>query len=134
MNTLKILKENIQESTPVTELSHKTSLSHSLYRILALLLLLLFVLQYWIVSTDPSEGFIGPNIWLMALIAFSCFIAIVALSWWLLQKFWMCLGLPKQDHMVKRFKTLTSWEQLKLYWLCFASLLLAGALCLNAIC
>jgi hypothetical protein len=132
--TLKIRKGDAIESNPVEEFTvNGKQFSAMAYRAFGLLLLLSVLLQYFIVSKDPSEGFIGPNIWLMALMALTLFMTIVALCWWLLQKFWMSLGLPGLGNMVLQFRQLTLWQQLGFYWASFGLLLLAGVGALVAV-
>ena len=62
------------------------------------------------------------------------FMMVAALSWWLLNRFWVSLGLPALGTMVLQFNTLTLWQQLGFFWLSFALLLLAAVLCLIGIC
>lgn len=90
--------------------------------------------QHWILSADVTAGYIDPGIWLLVLLSLISFLLIVALSFWLLQRLWLGLGLPALELMVLQFKALDSWKQLGFYWASFVSLLFAAVGCLIAIC
>jgi hypothetical protein len=103
------------------------------------LLLLVMVLmwplgQHLIISADVTAGYIDPGIWLLVLLSLISFLLIAGLSFWLLQRLWLGLGLPVIEVMVLQFKTLDSWKQLSFYWASFVSLLFAAVGCLIAIC
>jgi hypothetical protein len=82
---------------------------------------------------DNTIGYIDPSIWLLVLLAIICFLIILPLSWWLLQRIWRVLNLPSLELMVSQFKFLEVWQQLGFYFACFALLLLAGVGCLVAV-
>jgi len=87
-----------------------------------------------IFGIDSTAGNIDPSIWLLILLGLIAFLLLSTLSWILLKWFWKGLGLPSPCHMVKLFKSLEIWQQLSFFWASFALLLLAGAMCLIAIC
>jgi hypothetical protein len=103
------------------------------YSLLGLLLLLWFLLPK-LLLTDSFVGVIDPNIWLLVVFALLCFIGLTGISWWLLQTFWMALGLPTLNNLIFNFKSIAPWLQLAFYWASFALLLLAAVGCLIAIC
>ena len=102
---------------------------------LLLIMVLLWPLgQHLIISTDVTAGYIDPGIWLLVLLSLISFLLIAGLSFWLLQRLWLGLGLPVIEVMVLQFKNLDSWKQLSFYWASFVSLLFAAVGCLIAIC
>ena len=121
MNSIKITKDDV------------SGRNYSSYLLFGVLLLTWPLLQGLIMSTDPMMGFIDPNIWLLILMSLICFLAVTGLSWWLLQIFWMGLGLPLLTEMVLSFKKIPIWQQLGFYWASFALLLLAAVGVLTAI-
>nr|WP_121270571.1 hypothetical protein [Pedobacter schmidteae] len=131
LNNLHVSLRNVRKGWPIYGLRLGNYLP---YLFLVGLALLWPVLQDLLRGTDPTIGFIDPNIWLLVLLGLICFLVVTGLSWWLLQKFWMSLGLPDLGEMVVQFKNMESWKQLGFFWLCFASLLWAGVMCLGAIC
>ncbi|WP_084528522.1 hypothetical protein [Pedobacter caeni] len=103
--------------------------------LLLLVMLLLWPLgQSWILSADVTAGYIDPGIWLLVLLSLISFLLVAGLSFWLLERLWLGLGLPVIEVMVLQFKTLDSWKQLSFYWASFVSLLFAAVGCLIAIC
>lgn len=102
--------------------------------VLLLILLLVWSLGHrLLVSADPTIGFIDPNIWLLLLLGLIAFLVTTALCWWLVQRFWMSLGLPALGNMVSQFRELPLWQQLGFYWGSFGLLLLAAVGVLMAI-
>lgn len=99
---------------------------------LGLLLLLWPLAEHLVTRRDPTVGLV-PTIWLLLLLSAIVFMVTIGLCWWLLQKFWMSLGLPGPGIMVLQFKDLSTWEQLRFYWGSFALLLLAAIGVLTAI-
>ncbi|WP_090778386.1 hypothetical protein [Pedobacter sp. ok626] len=97
------------------------------------LLLTLWVALPKLMGFDETTGYIDPSIWLLILLSLITFLVLVATCWWLLQRFWMALGLPALALMVSQFKFLEVWQQLGFYFACFSLLLLAGVGCLVAI-
>jgi len=103
------------------------------YLLFVLLLLLWFTVPPFISLFDPAAGMIDPGIWQLILLSLICFLLIIALCWWLIRQFWQHLGLPHIKDMVTQFRTLTSWQQQKLYWVSFVLLLFLAAAVLSAI-
>ncbi len=97
---------------------------------LGLLLLIWFTAPQIMQFEDSNTGYIDPSIWLLVLLALICFLILLPLCWWLLQRFWMVIGLPTLGLMVSQFKLLKLWQQLGFYFSCFALLLLTGLGCL----
>ncbi|TKC59231.1 DUF4175 domain-containing protein [Pedobacter hiemivivus] len=97
------------------------------------LLLLLWLALPKLMGFDETTGYIDPTIWLLIVLALITFLVLLATCWWLLQRFWMALGLPGLGLMVSQFKFLELWQQLGFYFACFALLLLAGVGCLAAV-
>lgn len=102
--------------------------------LLPLLVWLWLLLPEWLRQADPSAGSVDQSIWLLIVLGLICFLLICALCWWLLKQAWAVLALPPINTMVPLFNTLTSWQQISLYWASFALLLLAALGCLSAIC
>ncbi|MES2653377.1 MAG: hypothetical protein V4663_16675 [Bacteroidota bacterium] len=95
-----------------------------------------FVLIYLgreIQEHDQTIGLLDAGIWQLVVLSTLCFMGLSSLSWWLLQKAWVSLGLPKIEMMVSHFKTLTICQQFAFYWASFALLLLAAVLSLVAV-
>lgn len=92
--------------------------------LLGFLLILWPFVQRMVMGTDPTIGFIDPNIWLLILLSLISFLLFLGLSWWLLKVFWQAMDLPTIPHLVSQFKTLESWQQLSFFWASFALLLL----------
>lgn len=91
-----------------------------------IMLLAWFILPKLIASSDATAGYIDQSIWLLVLLSLMSFLLTVALCWWLLQRFWLGMGLPGLNSMVLNFQDLRLWEQLGFYFACFAVLLLAA--------
>lgn len=100
---------------------------------LGFLLLVWFTAPKLMKFEDSNAGYIDPSIWLLLILAFICFLILLPLCWWLLQRFWMAMGLPRLGLMVSQFKLLSLWQQLGFYFACFALLLLTGLGCLAII-
>lgn len=101
--------------------------------LLGLLLLLWPIAQRLVMQSDPTIGFVDPNIWLLLLLSLITFLGMTGLCWWLLQQFWTSMGLPGPGNMVLHFKALSLWQQLGFYWASFGLLLLAAVGVLSAI-
>ncbi|MBB5438152.1 hypothetical protein HDC92_001827 [Pedobacter sp. AK017] len=134
MNTLKIVKDEVSERNLFANRFIKTSGRSYVGYVLLGLLLLWPLLQHWLMRSDPTVGYVDPNIWLLVLLSLICFLIVTGLCWWLLQRFWMSLGLPTLGNMVVQFKKMESWRQLGFYFASFCLLLLAAVGCLSAIC
>ena len=98
------------------------------------ILLLWQVLPSVIYGLDSTAGNIDPSIWLLILLGLITFLLLSTLSWILLKWFWTSLGLPRLSTLFTLFRSLELWQQLSFLWASFALLLLAGAMCLIAIC
>jgi hypothetical protein len=102
--------------------------------VFCLLLLLWFtgpeILHYF----DATAGSIDPSVWLLIVLGLIAFMMVMTLSWWLHNRFWVCLGLPHLNELVLHFKSMEPWQQLSFYVACFALLLLAATGSLMAIC
>jgi hypothetical protein len=135
MNTLKILKDEVSSDTPVIKLhpDFKKPAKLAGYLLLAVLVLLWPIMQSIIKGSDETAGYLDPNIWLLVLISLITFMIVIGICWWLLQQFWMSMGLPGLASMVLQFKNLALWLQLGFYWLCFVSLVLAAVGVLTAV-
>ena len=92
------------------------------------------LLQRMVRNLDITAGYVDPSIWVLVLLALICFMGMIGLSWWMVKRFWMALGLPSLGGMVLQFNELLLWQQLGFYFASFALLLLAGVGCLAAIC
>lgn len=135
MNTLKMSEQHFSERSMADYRFTKRKRNNYMgYLLLGLLVLLWPLLQRVVNGADPVIGFIDPNIWLLILLSLICFLVVTGLCWWLVQNFWMSLGLSLSGDMVLQFKKMESWQQLGFYWLSFVSLALAAVGCLNAIC
>jgi len=88
----------------------------------------------WLRQIDGTVGSIDQSIWLLVVLSLISFMLVIAICWWLLKRFWLMSGLPPISMMVLQFNTLQLWQQLGLYWLSFALLLLAALGSLVAIC
>ena len=91
-----------------------------------LILLIWPLLQRLVLWSDPTIGFVDPNIWLLLLFSLISFVVVLVLSWWLLKSGWQLLKLPAISQVVSQFKTLASWQQLSFFLASFALLLLVA--------
>jgi hypothetical protein len=135
MNTLKITKEDVSGRGIIKSKFAKRfpESNYTSYLLFGLLLLLWPLLQHLLMGSDPTVGYVDPNIWLLILLSLICFLLVTGLCWWLLQQFWMSLGLPALGSMVLQFKELTLWQRIGFYWASFGLLLLAAVGVLTAI-
>jgi len=102
--------------------------------LLFIFLLIAWSVMPWWLQMEQEAASINQSIWLLIVVSMITFLVICAISWWLIQQFWLRLGLPQIEQMVSQFNTLTSWQQLSLFSLYFVSVLLAALGCLIAIC
>ena len=102
--------------------------------VFVIMVLLWPLLQRMVRNLDVTAGYVDPSIWVLILLALICFMGMIGLSWWVVKRFWMALGLPALGGMVLQFNELLLWQQLGFYFASFALLLLAGVGCLAAIC
>ena len=104
----------------------------------AMLFMILMVswplIQGLVQHLDLTAGYVDPSILVLVVLSLICFLGMIGLSWWLVKRFWMALGLPCLGGMVLQFNELFLWQQLGFYFASFALLLLAGVGCLAAIC
>jgi hypothetical protein len=103
------------------------------YLIGIILVLSWITLQRIIQSGDVSVGVIDPSIWLLFLLSLICFVTVTGLSFWMLKRFAVVMGLPAVGKLIVQFNSLELWQQLGFYWASFALLLLAGVGSLSAI-
>lgn len=102
---------------------------------LLLVLLLIWGLAPGLIRlADATAGNIDQSIWLLVLLSMISFILLAGLSWWMLQRFWLSIGLPSIPFMVSQFHTLSLWQQICLFWASFALLLLVSMGLLFALC
>jgi len=110
------------------------------FKVPEIVLLLVTLIMLWPVAArlisngDATAGYVDPSIWLLVLMSVICFLALVGLCWWLLDRLWESLELPDLKNLVLQFKNLQLWYQLGFFWASFALLLLAAVGCLTAIC
>lgn len=129
MNTLKIIKNGVAESEPFVNRWP----GYTGYILLGILLLLWPLVRQLLMHSDPMAGYIDQSIWLLVLFSMICFMLVTGLCWWLLQRFWLSLGLPALGDMVEQFNSLVLWQKLGFYWASFGLLLLAAVGALAAI-
>lgn len=89
--------------------------------------------QRLVLSMDVTAGYVDTGILVLVVLALLCFLVLVGLSWWLLQRFWVMKALPGFWYMVLQFRDLDLWQQFVFYFACYALLLLAGVGCLIAV-
>jgi len=82
---------------------------------------------------DSTAGYIDQSIWLLVMLGLISFMMVTGLCWWLLNRFWISMGLPQIGRMVMEFKEMELWVQLGFYLGCFALLLFAAVGCLAAV-
>lgn len=111
----------------------KRKVNYTGYLLTVILLLLWPFAQGMVTNGDERIGVIDPNIWMLMMLSVIYFMVVTALCWWVLQRFWLSLGLPGLGIMVLQFKALESWQQLSFYWASFALLLLTMQGVLTAI-
>jgi hypothetical protein len=99
-----------------------------------LLLLLWISGNHWMQIYYPLSGSLDQNIWLLIILSLICFLTVTGLCWWLLQRFWLTLGLPEFTIIISQFKSLELWQQLGFFLFCFALLLFTAVGSLVAIC
>ncbi|HKG07219.1 MAG TPA: hypothetical protein VKB19_12205 [Pedobacter sp.] len=102
------------------------------HRLMGVLMLLWSLITAFFSNPEMSAG-INESVPLMVVLSLICFMMLVHLCWWLLNRFWLRVGLPGLGCMVILFGGLTSWQQVVLYWGSFALLLLSAIGCLAAV-
>jgi len=98
------------------------------------LLLLWALVRRWLYFLDNTAGYVDPSVSVLVILSLVTFLIVCALTWWMMQYFWLSLELPPIKHMVSQFNTLALWQQLGFYWASFVLVLLAALGCLIAIC
>ncbi|MCD0487911.1 hypothetical protein LPB86_06705 [Pedobacter sp. MC2016-14] len=99
------------------------------------ILLLLFTMSEKLIGlTDPSAGLPLKLTWLFMMQGLIAFSIILLLCWYLMQQFWMLLGLPALNSLIVHFDKLKLCQKLGFYFALFALLVLASVGCLIAIC
>jgi hypothetical protein len=101
--------------------------------ILIILILLWPLVQRLLVAYDPTTGYVDPSILILIVISLICFVGIVGISGWLMQKAIKSLGLPNIGNIVSQFNMMAIWHQIGFYYVSYALLLLAGVGCLVAV-
>ncbi len=95
--------------------------------ITALALLVLWQLvPFMLHFGNQQTGILDNSIWQLLLFAAFAFLGLLLLSAAVYRMLIGLLNLPAVHTMVSQFKTLTSWQQISLYWASFALLLLAA--------
>jgi hypothetical protein len=102
------------------------------HRLMLSLMALWSVVTEFFSSPEISTG-INQSVPIMILLSLISFLVLVHLCWWLLDRFWVSVGLPGLGSMVLQFSSLELWKQLGFFWLSFALLLLTGLGCLAAV-
>ncbi|WP_316813549.1 hypothetical protein [Pedobacter heparinus] len=103
------------------------------HRLFGLLLFLWLAIPELIKWIDQTAGYIDQSIWLLIVLSLICFLMVVGLCWWLLNRFWMSLGLPELGELVLDFREMKLCVQLGFYFGAFALLLLAAVGVLGAV-
>ncbi|SMD08218.1 hypothetical protein [Pedobacter africanus] len=96
------------------------------YLLMVIGLLLWFTAPKLMQFADETTGVIDQSIWLLVLLAALSFMLMTGLCWWLLQRFWLYMGLPELNVLIMDFKQMELWQQLSFWLASFALLLLAG--------
>ena len=119
---------NVNDHPAYRERGNETEGTKSYLPVLltGLILLIWPLLQRLVLWSDPTIGFVDPNIWLLLLFSLISFVVVLVLSWWLLKSGWQLLQLPGISQLVSQFKTLASWQQLSFFLASFALLLLVA--------
>lgn len=102
--------------------------------LLIALIVLLLIMPSLIPAEENNPVMINPNLLLLIVISLISFLIVSTLSWWLLQRFWMAVGLPDLQSMVSHFNKLPEWQQLSFFLFSFALLLYAALGCIDSIC
>jgi hypothetical protein len=103
------------------------------YLVGIILILSWITVQRVLQSGDVSIAVIDPSIWLLVLLSLICFVTVTGISFWILKRFAVVMGLPTVGNLIVQFNSLELWQQLGFYWASFALLLLAGVGSLSAI-
>jgi hypothetical protein len=102
------------------------------HRLLVVLMVLWgMVTEFW--SSPEMTAGINEGVPLMVVLALISFLVLLELVWWLLNRFWNRLGLPGLEVLVIYYRRMEVWQQVGLYWLSFALLLVSAVGCLAAV-
>jgi hypothetical protein len=102
------------------------------HRLLVVLMVLWGVVTRFWSSPEMTAG-INESVPLMVVISLISFLILLELVWWLLNRFWLRVGLPGLEVLVIYYRRMEVWQQVMFYWVSFALLLLAGVGCLAAV-
>jgi hypothetical protein len=123
---MKVLKLMVPVEIPVRKYIERV-----LWGVIGMLVWALAPLAFPLAEGNAIE--IARSIGLMAMLALVVFAGLLGLCWWLLNRFWVSVGLPGTGCMVLQFRRLEIWQQLGFYFAAFALVLLAGVGCLMAV-
>ncbi|HMI02589.1 MAG TPA: hypothetical protein VK541_08920 [Pedobacter sp.] len=98
-----------------------------------ILVLMWPMVQQQLFRFDSTVGYVDPSILVLIVISLICFLGLIGLCWWLLQRFLLVFELPGFGSLVLRFNEMEVWVQLGFYFACYALLLLAGVGCFVAV-
>lgn len=98
-----------------------------------ILVLMWPMVQQQLFRFDATVGYVDPSIMVLVVISLICFLLVLGLCWWLLQRFLLVFGLPGFGSLVLRFNELKVCVQLGFYFGVYALLLLAGVGCFVAV-
>ncbi|MES2455415.1 MAG: hypothetical protein V4594_07740 [Bacteroidota bacterium] len=99
--------------------------------VLVLMVIWGLVTEYW--ASPELIGGINESVPLMVVLGLISFLILLELVWWLLNRFWIRLGLPGLEVLVIYYRRMDVWQQVMFYWASFALLLLAGVGCLTTV-
>ncbi|WP_316813967.1 hypothetical protein [Pedobacter heparinus] len=102
------------------------------HRLMVGLMLLWSIVTELFSSPEMSTG-INQSIPLMVVLSLITFLLLLELSWWLLTRFWLRVGLPGVDSIFLNYKNLEVWQQIAFFWASFCLVLLVGLGCLVAV-
>lgn len=98
-----------------------------------ILVLMWPMVQQLLHGADVTVGYVDPSILVLIVLSLICFLGLIGLCWWLMQRFLLVYELPGIGGLVSRFDELVLWQQLRFYLGLFALLLLSAVGCLAAV-
>ena len=107
-----------------------------IWRVVLLFVILVLMwpmVQQQLFKFDVTVGYVDLSILVLIVISLICFLGLIGLCWWLLQRFLLVYELPGFGSLVLRFNEMELWVQLGFYFACYALLLLAGVGCFVAV-
>jgi hypothetical protein len=107
-----------------------------IWRVVLLFVILVLMwpmVQQQLFKFDVTVGYVDLSILVLIVISLICFLGLIGLCWWLLQRFLLVYELPEFGSLVLRFNEMELWVQLGFYFACYALLLLAGVGCFVAV-